>query len=78
VEVVELHFAYGEHQLVAVGKVQVDRWRRDSYGVGDGPNGQRGFVAGLDKQMFGGAEDFFAQAFALPPPGTGPAGGRAF
>jgi hypothetical protein len=57
--------------------VQVDRRRGDADGVGDGPYGQRRFVARFDEELFGRVEDLFAQSFALPPPGARPAGGRA-
>ena len=73
VEVLGVALADREDQVVAVGEVQVDRGRRHPDGGGDGPDGERGLVVGLDEDALGRRQDLVAQLFALPPAGAGAA-----
>ena len=66
--------ADGEHQVVAVGEVQVDRRRRHPDRSGDGPDRQRGLVVGLDEDALRGGQDLVAQMLSLTPAGAGPSG----
>ena len=75
-EVLGVALADREDQVVAVGEVQVDRRRRHPDGSGDGPDGERSLIVGLDEDALGCRQDLIAQLFALSTAGAGATSGR--
>ena len=76
VEVLGVALADREDQVVAVGEVQVDRGWRHPDGSGDGPDGERSLIVGLDEDSFGCRQDLIAQLFALSTTGARATSGR--
>jgi hypothetical protein len=72
--VAELVLDHREHELVAVGEVQVDRRWGDPDRLGDRPDREGRLVAGGDQQPLGGIEDLGAQPLTLAPAGSRPPG----
>lgn len=55
----------GQHECIAVGKVQVHRRRGDVDLPGDGPKGQGLVVAELVEHAESGGDDLLSETFAL-------------